>query len=63
MKMEKEEEEAVVEAAYYSAKVSSKGLHNRRNHNVEIKEITLTLFWQKFRESNGFDKEVTKELI
>ena len=31
MKMEKEEEEAVVEAAYYSAKVSSKGLHNRRN--------------------------------
>ena len=33
-------------------------------HSVKIMEIsTLTLLWQKSRESNGFSKEVTKELI
>ena len=45
----------------------------RAQHSVEITEIyshaftvwklqkfSLTLFWQKFRESNGFTKEITK---
>ena len=26
-------------------------------------KFSLTLFWQKFRESNGFTKQITKELI
>ena len=26
-------------------------------------EFFLTHFWQKFRENNGFTKEITKELI
>ena len=30
---------------------------------VEITEILSHTFWQKFREINGFTKEVTKELI
>ena len=36
---------------------------NKRNeiHTVwKLREITLTHFWQKFRESNGFTKEITK---
>ena len=32
-------------------------------HSVEIVEILSQKLWQKFRESNGFSKEVTKELI
>ena len=35
------------------------------SNSVEIMEIYshLTHFWQKFRESNGFTKEITKWLI
>ena len=35
------------------------------HHSVEITGILSHLihFWQKFRESNGFTKQVTKELI
>ena len=29
----------------------------------KLQKFSLTHFWQKFRESNGFTKEVTKELI
>ena len=29
----------------------------------KLRKFTLTLFWQKFRESNGFTKEVTLKLI
>ena len=30
-------------------------------HTVwKLRKITLTHFWQKFRESNGFTKEITK---
>ena len=28
-----------------------------------IQKFTLTLFWQKFRETNAFNIEITKELI
>ena len=32
-------------------------------HSVEITEMysTLTFYWQKFRESNGFTKDLTKK--
>ena len=31
---------------------------------MEITEIqSLTPFWQKFRESNGFTKEITKYIV
>ena len=29
----------------------------------KLREFSLTLFWRKFREINGFTKQVTKELI
>ena len=29
----------------------------------KLRKFSLTRLWQKFRESNGFTKEVTKELI
>ena len=29
----------------------------------KLRKFIIILFWQKFRESNGFDKEITKELI
>ena len=32
-------------------------------HGVELRKFTLTLFWEKFRESNAFTKQITKELI
>ena len=32
-------------------------------HSVEITEIYSHAFWQQFRESNGFAKEVPNELI
>ena len=38
----------------------SQGNFDPNTHSVEI---TLTLFWQKFRESNAFTKEITKQLI
>ena len=35
-----------------------------KTHSVEITlRFSLTHFWQKSRESNGFTKEITKELI
>ena len=33
------------------------------NKNFDLTEFSLTHFRQKFRESNGFTKEITKELI
>ena len=30
---------------------------------VVLRKFTLTHFWQKFRESTGFTKEITKKLI
>ena len=32
-------------------------------YSVEIMEILSRKFWQKFRESNDFTKDVTKQLI
>ena len=32
-------------------------------HCVEITEVYFHAFWQKFRESNAFTKEITKELV
>ena len=29
----------------------------------KLRKFSLKLFWQKFRESNVFTKEITKELI
>ena len=29
----------------------------------KLRKFILTLFWQKFRETNVFTKEITKELI
>ena len=29
----------------------------------KLREFSLTLFWQKFRESNVYTKEITNELI
>ena len=29
----------------------------------KLRKFSLTFFWQKFRETNGFTKEITKELI
>ena len=29
----------------------------------KLRKFSLTYFWQKFRQSNGFTKEITKELI
>ena len=37
-----------------------------RNHSVtvwKLREFTLTLFWQKFRESNVFIRGITKESV
>ena len=38
---------------------------NFRNfHTVwKLRKFTLTLFWQKFRESNGFTNKITKYLV
>ena len=34
-------------------------------HNTvwKLQKFTLTLFWQKIRESSAFTKQITKELI
>ena len=29
----------------------------------KLRKFTLTLFWQKFRESNGFTNKITKYLV
>ena len=35
-------------------------LHNVENTVWKLWKFTLTYFWQKIRESNGFTKEITK---
>ena len=36
---------------------------NFYNYNITVWKLCLTLFWQKFRESNVFTKQITKKLI
>ena len=38
-------------------------LHHLVHTVWKLRKFSLTLFWQKFRESNVFTKEITKELI
>ena len=36
------------------------GAYNVKHTVWKLRKFTLKLFWQKFREINGFTKEITK---
>ena len=43
-----------------SVRVNSRNFHIVHVTVWKLREFTLTFFWQQFRESNGFTKEITK---